>query len=353
MDWTRGTTVSEFYENCYRRQKHAGRSAHTVSDYRTAIRRFRAHFEASGQRHDPMLSDLTDDNLCDFLAWYVDDLQCAPETPNKYARNLKAIWRHAIKKGVDLKLPDFDRLTTPKHARKTWTPWEFQWLLDAASKIDGVIGGVPAMVFWRALLMTVTNTASRINAVMQLQVDDLDFTRGTIALRHENVKDNADHRAPMLPATREALLELLKYRQVRRDERVFGCWPYDGNGGYWATLRDYYKVLLESAGLPTSRRFLFHCLRAYTLTRIASAHGIEAARQFAKHSQLSVTLAYIDFDQVESSIDIQQVFPEFSGSPPPPTVPPALSAPTAPQSPPGPPSSGTGPRLRVFRGEVA
>ncbi|QDU74450.1 site-specific tyrosine recombinase XerC [Bremerella volcania] len=336
MKWTPDTTLTDFYELCYRRQKHAGKSPNTVTDYRVAIRRYRAYFEAAGQSIEPKLSHLTDDYLSDFQAWYVDDLDRAPETPNKYARNIKAIWRYAKRKGAIDYLPDVDRLPTPKHARKTWTPAEFDRLLTAASQLPGDFGGVPAAVFWRAIIMVVTNTASRINAIMQLKVSDVDFEREKISIDHDHTKDNADHRPPLLPVTAEAIRQLLACRPAKRSDRLFACWPYDEHADRnWDTLRDHYKKLLAQAELPASRKFLFHCLRAYTLTRIAAKYGIEAARQFVKHSSLSVTMAYIDFDQIEGTVDIKQVFPEFSGT-----------------RPPTPPAPG-GPQLRVFRGDAA
>lgn len=336
MKWTPDTTLTDFYEGCYRRQKHAGKSPNTVTDYRVAIRRYRAYFEAAGQPIEPKLSHLTDDYLSDFQAWHVDDRDCAPETANKYARSIKAIWRYAKRKDAIATLPDVDRLPTPKHARKTWTPEEFKQILLAVDQLPGEFGTVPASVFWRALLMVVTNTASRINAIMHLRVSDVDFAREKISIDHAHVKDNADHRPPLLPATRDAVQRLLACQQLRRSDRLFSCWPYDeSEQRNWDTLRDHYKKLLALADLASDRRSLFHCLRAYTLTRIAAKYGIEAARQYVKHSSLSVTLAYIDFDQIEGTVDIKQVFPEFSGPRPP--------------TPPTP--GGAGPQLRVFRGD--
>lgn len=358
MKWNQHTPLSEFYEDCYRIQKHTGRSEGTIADYRIAINRFRAFLAASGRENRvPTLADLTDDRLSGFLAWIHEDQDCVPETANKYAANLKAIWRHAVRRKVLSEGPDVDPLPCPKHARKTWTPEQFEQLLEAARRQPGYLGPVPAGVFWPAVLLMIINTAGRINAVMSLEVQDIDLAQNVITLKHENQKDKSDLRFPLLPATREALLELLQCLRGEFQGRLFACWPWDRplqraidtggqrkKGASWSTLRNHYKRILHEAGLPAGRKELFHCLRAYTATRITAKNGIKAAQAFCDHSAESVTWAYIDRSQAGLLLDLREVFPEHA-PPTPPSDPASKDLAPAPPSPTG--------RLKVFRGDDA
>ena len=342
MTWTQETTLSDYYENVYRIHRHTGRSEKTINDFRIALNRFRVFFEESGRDIVPRLADLTDDNLAGFLSWMVNDKERAPETANKYAASIKAVWRYAKRKKVIDHAPDVDALTVPKHARKTWTPEQFDQLLSAAEEVPGYVGPVPAGVFWKALILTITNTASRINAVMKITISDVEFDRGIIVLRHGNVKDNADLRLPLLPATADAIRDLMKYMrfvsEAGPDIRVFRAWPYDQKGDYWSALRNHYKKILAAAKLPSKRRDLFHCLRAFTVTRITEKFGIKAAQAFCDHSSEAVTRAYIDQQQAGESLNIAEVFPQFTRQTPPPNEPP-------------PEAFSDRPRLRVFQGD--
>lgn len=347
MKWNQQHTLADYYEQSYKRHKHTGCSEKTVADFRIALNRFRAFFIASDRGSEPTIGDLDDDTLVDFLCWITEDQGCAPETGNKYAANLKAIWNFAKRKKIIDCEPDFDLLKVPKHDRKVWTPQQLEQLLTAARRVDGYVGPVPANVFWPALILTILTTAGRINSVMRIAIGDVDFDRNEILLRHENVKDNADLRKPMLPEAKAAILQLLKHQRLTADQDspLFGCWPYDKNGDYWAILRKHYKRILIDAGLPVKRRNLFHCLRAVTVTRITKSHGIRAAQAFCDHSSESVTRAYCDAEQSGFTIALDDVFPEYSRperDPTPPTTPePIVDTPVV----------AVVPSLRVFTGD--
>ena len=135
----------------------------------------------------------------------VDELRRTPETANKYTANLLAIWRHAVRREALAKGPDVDKLKVPEHARRTWTPEQFELIIRAALERPGYVGPVPASIFWPALLLTIANTGGRINSIMRMPVGDVDFERQDIFLRHKNVKDNADKHYPLLPATAVAI----------------------------------------------------------------------------------------------------------------------------------------------------
>lgn len=336
------TPLLDYYDNVYRIHRHTGKSPKTVNDFRIAMNRFRVYFEETSLGDVPRLADLNDDNLAGFLAWMVDVKERAPETANKYAASIKAVWRYAKRKKVIDNAPDVDALTVPKHARKVWTPEQFERLLTAAKNVAGYVGPVPAGVFWYALIMTITNTAGRINSIMQITMNDVEFDRKAIVLRHDNVKDNQDHRYPLLDDTEEAIRDLLKHMRFISgngdDVRLFRAWPYDQNGGYWSALRNHYKKLLKEAGLPQKRRDLFHCLRAMTVTRITAKFGIKAAQAFCGHSSETVTRAYIDQQQAGEALNIAEVFPQFTRPTPPPNDTP-------------PESSSDRPRLSVFHGD--
>jgi integrase len=347
MKWTTQHTLAEYYEESYKRHKHTGRSEKTIADFRIALNRFRAFFVAKDRGSEPTIGDLDDDTMVDFLCWITDEEGCAPETANKYAANLKAIWNFAKRKKIVDCEPDFDLLAVPKHARKVWTPAQLEQLLQAARRVEGYVGPVPASIFWPALILTILTTAGRINSVMRIAIGDVDFDRNEILLRHENVKDNADLRKPMLPEAKAAITQLLKHQRLTADATspLFGCWPYDQNGDYWAILRKHYKRILIDAGLPVERRNLFHCLRAVTVTRITATHGIGAAQAFCDHSSEAVTRAYCDAEQSGFTIALDSVFPEYSRPDREPTPP------TSPEPSDEPATAGFVRSLRVFTGD--
>ena len=68
MKWTSTTHLREFYDGCYKPQRHTGKSPRTVADYRVTINRYTA-FLATQSRPAPQLDNLNTDDLTGFQAW--------------------------------------------------------------------------------------------------------------------------------------------------------------------------------------------------------------------------------------------------------------------------------------------
>lgn len=303
-------TIREFFDDQYLTLKLANASPETWRTYRRTLRVVEA---MCGE--DPSLGMLTDDFVAGVQAFVIRG-GYAPETANLHRRNLLAIWRYAWKRRLLAELPrDVPALPEPKHLRECWSAAEVGQLLDACRSVEGSVAGVPASVWWPALIMLVYDTGLRIGAVLSLKVRDFDEREGWVRATHRTQKHRADQVLKLHSDTVDALRAMLSTEErTPRRKRVRGtyatrapggvcvkrrplemldttlfAWPYTGDH-----LRREFKLILAAAGLSYRREDLFHKLRRTTATLLAAAAGEAAAQHQLGHSHISVTRRYFD-----------------------------------------------------------
>jgi len=282
-------------------------SHRSVEEYRSTVRVFCRWWRTRGETAEPRIADLTDAAIAEWLR-ALDAAEYARPTINKHRRQLVALLGWAWAEHLLAAPPRVKKYTEPRRCRSAFTPREFQELLDAAGRRDGYVGGVPAGIFWQALLSTIATSGGRINAVMLSRRAEFDPQRRTLRLDCKVQKQQADQVFVLPPTTAAVLGRLIA---MHEQERIFGCWPHDARRG-WKTLTRHYRHILQAAGLPhRSRRDLFHKIRASVATWIAAELGEEEARKYLGHSNVRVTRSYLDLSQLPSIRDLSGVLPQF------------------------------------------
>ncbi len=296
------TLLSFFSDRYCSKATIAAGSPRTVTAYQNDLDRFRQwHRERTGR--EPELDDLTPANIEGAMSWQLGRGRAKP-TANKLRRHLLAIRNYAVRCG---ELPPLaptqtvDAVKEPHREPDCWTLSQWERILDAATRLRGTVGEVPAAVFAEALLRTVYNTGARISAVMQIKTDLVDLDAGVLLIHAEAQKDAEDLRVTLLPRTVAALRSLGAHGRL---PRLFDDWPHDRKVTQWPALNRLLKRLLVDAGLFASpeavtRRDLWHKVRRTFATAITAKAGMAVAQSMLGHSSLDVTRRYVDRSKLD------------------------------------------------------
>jgi integrase len=151
--------------------------------------------------------------------------------------------------------------------------------------VEETVCSIPAGLFWSGLILTIYDTGLRVGALMKLRSADLDLAGRFVKARFGTQKQLADQ---SLPISRETADRLAQIHPERRE--LLFPWPFSTS----TTLTNRLRLLLQRAGLPCTKKDLFHKLRRTNGTYIADIAGEEAAMRQLGHSTLQVTRKYID-----------------------------------------------------------
>lgn len=242
----------------------------------------------------------------------------SPHTANRHLRALLALWRYAIRKKV--LAPSYEpnyveRLKTDKLEPRTWTMPEFERLLRHAAQIAGNFHGVPAGKLLPAALLTDYFTGLRIGALLQLTAGDLS-PDGWLFVPAAIQKHAADQRFK-LPEM--ALAAIAATDPASRQMLFCGPPPGSSRGSLndrQRQLRKLLKAALRAAGLPSGRKYGFHCIRRLSATQLARAAGKAAATRHLGHSDPRLLEFYLDKAQLDEP-SAADLLPRPSFGPPP------------------------------------
>jgi integrase len=275
----RVTSLREFYATFFEPLRLRSRSQRTKDLYQTSLRNLAKFLE-----RQPRLSDLSDDTINRYLAWF-RALGRAPSSVNKERANVLAIWRFACRKHYVKDWPDVEMEIEPRRLPMAWLEHEVRALFAACTQEPGSICGVPAGLWWSCLLMVIWDSGERISAVAGLRWPAIDLRSGWVVVSAELRKGKRADRGYRLAPDTVAMLKSL--RKHCRDDRVFP-WPYTPN---YLWLK--FNVVLARAGLPTDRRSKFHRVRRSVASYFEAAGG--DATQLLDHSDRRVTIrSYLD-----------------------------------------------------------
>lgn len=151
-----------------------GRAENTRRLYKTTLRNFRKFLGRS-----PLMSDLDNATVSRFLSWFrTYDGGRSAFTANKERSNLLAIWRFACKEGVISKWPNVAPDIEPEMLPQAWLEDEVKALFAQCDREPGSICGVPAGLWWRALLLIIWDSGERIGAVAALRWEHVSLSTG-------------------------------------------------------------------------------------------------------------------------------------------------------------------------------
>lgn len=268
----------EYLDYVYTPSRLLDASPHTVRLYRLSIEAFRRSLDRPAT-----LDDLTNDLLRLHMAKRIAAKK-SPATANKDRAQLLALWRHATVHGHKTTWPDVRELREPVRAPIAWLPGECEKLIDQINREKGMVGAVPAPVFWSNLLAILLDTGERIGAVMQIEWGWISFEGGFLSVPAEARKGRARDKVFKLSPATVAGLRKLKEHQVRG--LVFD-FPHNR-----ACLWRKYAEILRKAGLPTDRKSKFHRIRKTVATAVYAAGG--DAQRALDHSDSRTTESYLD-----------------------------------------------------------
>ncbi len=257
----------------------AGRPASTIDAYQNALTNL-----AKFAGREVLSEELNDDLGAGCMAWLLERGR-SPATANKVRAHLTAVWRLAKRRDLIGRSPQVERLREPKRQPKAWRAADLGKILASAAREQGEIAGVRAADWWMALFLVLYDTGLRISATMALEWAWLDGDMLDVCA--EVQKQNADQ---SLDLSADALAALDAIRRPTR--RHIFPWPWDRGGPQWATLNRRLRRILTRAGLPTTRRDLFHKLRRSNASYLKAAGGDPTSQ--LGHSTERVTRAYLD-----------------------------------------------------------
>lgn len=258
-------------------------------------------------------------------------------TVNKDVRHLLALWRLARKKRLigdppqsppinQHAEPDIQPVPEDLDPLSCWSMEELARILREARLEPDLFMQVAPGSFFSALVLCIYDVGPRITAIMEAAKEDLDWSAGTITLRARSQKHRRGQVIALSLQTLAAI-RAMQASEVRGQKSEDGSqktgeptlarltsdlcpltsgflfpWPYDRTADGWRALRKRYKKILRRAGLPATRRDLFHRLRRTTATQLYNATGgIEAAQRHLGHSDQKVTQRYIDWSKVDET----------------------------------------------------
>lgn len=299
-------SIEDLFHQHYRS---TGKSRKTTAQIGLTLSRvadFVSHLRTLSARNDlpviawrPAGEVLTVEDLCDeflesFLTWRTRQVKA--ETANKDFRHIRLLWRLALLKELATRPFRLKPLPEAKRFKRCWSPEEVKKILAACAGETELFLSVPAVLFWRALILLLYDTGLRVDALLSTtwrQVE-LQPERALLWVSAEHQKQHADQ-VFELTHSFAAIKALADHLGAGRalDKPILD-WPYDANQESWPSLLLRLKRILRRAGLPFSRDDLFHRLRRTYGTYKFAAEGITATQEALGHSTPRVTWRYVD-----------------------------------------------------------
>jgi integrase len=254
-------TIYDLFEERYRPLRLRGRSPNTVRLYHCTIRSYSKWLGRQATLDD--LTDLTVSRVLEIRA-----RQCSPYTAEKERTQLCCLWRFA----ADLRLvesrPMVPAAPLPDRVPKAWSEEDMRSLFRAASYTRGVIGHVPARIWWPALISVLWETAERIGAIMEVEPSDLDPPH--LLVRAEYRKGGKRDRVYKLSENTLTLVRACI--SIRRSHKVFE-WHRNRNS-LWRHFGDIVTRAGLGCGWGNGRRSLkFHQIRRSAASHYAARGG--------------------------------------------------------------------------------
>lgn len=280
--------LEQFVEDVYAPLK--GIDDRTVALYKFTIKPFSAFLGRQA-----LLTDLEELQVARFLQKRVRER--APATAAKDRAQLRAIWEFAARRKLVDTWPSMPRITVPERVPEAWVTEEMSRMLESAAKETANYDGIPASLWWRALLLVAYDTGERATAVVSLRWADV---RGSaVVFRAE------DRKGKRRDILREIGPETVAALEAIRGDREL-VFPFPRAKTY---LWDRLGIILKRAGLPHGRRDKFHKIRRTTASYYEAAGG--SAQRLLDHSSPAVTRRYLD-PRIVKGLAAPDVIPRLS-----------------------------------------
>jgi hypothetical protein len=233
---------------------------------------------------EPVLADLTDDNVIRLLNWLRSAKKLHPRTCNDRRGRLNRFWSWLSARGVIATRPTNEPLKEPRRMPDARTKEQLIALMDACRRAAGAIGSLPANVFWTALHLLSWDTAARTHEILYaFRWERIDWQTGWIRIPADGRKGAVKPAAYRLQS--DTLEFLATFRQPAGP--ILG-WSMQESRFY-----QLYKQLLISAGLPHTRYDGLQKMRRTHASWLASAGG-DPRRSLLHSNQATTERFYLD-----------------------------------------------------------
>lgn len=259
------------------------RDEKTRNHYRRAVEDFG---ELLGR--EPLLSDLTDDNLTALIVSLLNPPRGLAEcTANGIAGRLRAFWTWAAKKRKVDEWPTFRFAPEPEKIPIAWRENEMVKLFNACRAQRGDYCGIPAWRWWMTLHAFLWCTGERIGATLAMRVEHLRLAERVAVLPAAIRKGKKKPAAHILWHDLVLMLEMILPPHAPERTLVFP-WPRHHTTFYY-----YYGKLLRSASLPFDRTAKPHRMRVSHASWLHYAGG-DATRALGHNDPATTRRSYID-----------------------------------------------------------
>jgi integrase len=251
-------------------------SHNTLRLYRHSISSF-----AKSLCRTPELSDLTDDNIERHM-WSLVHSGGSPASANKDHGQLTALWRFASHNRIIDTWPNVRPLPERERVPMGWMPDELDRLFAAIEREGGMIGDVPAKIWWQTLINILLDTGERIGAIRYLEKQHVqgDYLLVPAHLRKGRKRDKL---YKIGEQTTQGVLYLVGNA---KGELLF---PWDRCESY---IYNRYTAILKRARLSHDARSKFHRLRRTCASAVKKLGGDPT---FAMdHASPRTTRRYLD-----------------------------------------------------------
>jgi len=231
------------------------------------------------------LSDLSAKTLADWMRHLAETR--APRTVNAKRAAIVAIWNDAAAEGLVPPPPRrLPRLNEPARLPEAFSMADMARLMEACRRVKGSWGRVPASLYWHLAVSLIWDTAVRLGSLLDARLAEVDPDAGTWHVPAEHIKGRRGDRLFRLhPDTLALVAQSIELEPDR--ELLF---PYPRRRRQvWTD----FGAILEAAGLPSSRRHKFHCLRRTSESHAAAAAGVDYAAAAVGHTLAVAQKHYI------------------------------------------------------------
>jgi integrase len=209
----------------------------------------------------------------------------SPRTVNNRRASILSIWIDAAEAGLAPQPPRrIAKKKVPASVPNAFTVDQVRSLLRACDDLEGDWGGMPVGLAWKIGIGIIWDTAMRVGTMVGLNLDDVDLHRRTVWASAATIKGGRSDRVFSLS---NPTVDLIDRSKRYRRSKLFP-FPWDRRRLY-----EHFDRIAKKAGIPTGRRWKFHCLRRTTESYAASVVGVEKAAEAVGHSAAVARRHYI------------------------------------------------------------
>jgi len=268
-------------------------STETIQLYKNQFKVFQ-----STLTEDMLISDITINDVNNFIIYLRTNHNCNDITINSYLRGIRAFLYYAMEENH---LRTF-KVIIPKVEKKikeTYLDSELKVLLKKPNMKTATFSEYKIWVFSNYLLAT----GNRLSSALSIQIKDLDFDNQQIQIN--KTKNRKAQLIPMSDSLCKILKEYLRYRKGAPDDYVF-CNTRGGKGD----LRTYEDMLYSynrKRGVTKTSAHLYR--HTFAKKWILNGGDIFRLQKILGHSDLSVVKEYVQMFGNDLSTDFEKFNP--------------------------------------------